>query len=157
METMDEALLRKVHGHMAHPDRARFFCSSEYNVSQMVSILRSLELLLTSRYHGCVLSLAAQVPQIAIGLDLRLKTIYREMGLFDDFCVEPDTPDLYASLLARVERLLANPPGVRDALRRGYEKHRVDAQRNRSLLRDFVRVRGWEPAPSTAIPHLAAT
>jgi polysaccharide pyruvyl transferase WcaK-like protein len=157
METMDEALLRKVHGYMAHPDRARFFCSSEYNVSQMVSILRSLELLLTSRYHGCVLSLAAQVPQIAVGLDLRLKTIYREMGLFEDFCVEPNTPDLYAGLLARAERLLENPPGVRDALRRGYEKHRSDAQRNRSLLRDFVWVRGWEPVPSTAIPHLAAT
>ena len=71
------------------PERARIFSSNQYNASQMVSILRSLELLLTSRYHACVLSLAAQVPQIAIGHDLRLKTIYRELGLFEDFFVEP--------------------------------------------------------------------
>ncbi|MGD2049297.1 MAG: polysaccharide pyruvyl transferase family protein [Chloroflexota bacterium] len=66
MESLDEALLRKVHSYMAHPDHARIFCSREYNASQMVFILRSLEMLLTSRYHACVLSLAAQVPQIAI-------------------------------------------------------------------------------------------
>lgn len=153
MESLDETLLRKVHGYMAHADRARIFCSREYNASQMVSILRSLELLLTSRYHACVLSLAAQVPQIAIGHDLRLKTIYRELGLFEDFFVEPNAHDLYESLQPRVERLLGDPSCVRDALRRGYEKHRGDAQRNRSLLRDFVQARCWEPAPSVTLPH----
>jgi polysaccharide pyruvyl transferase WcaK-like protein len=156
MEGLDEVLLRKVHGYMVHPDRARIFSSREYNASQMVSTLRSLELLLTSRYHACVLSLAAQVPQIAIGHDLRLKTIYRELGLFEDFFVEPNAHDLYESLQPRVERLLEDPSCVRDALRRGYEKHRGDAQRNRSLLKDFVQAQGWEPAPSAAIPHLAA-
>ncbi len=157
MEALDEVLLRKVHGYMAHPDRARIFCSREYNASQMVSILRSLELLLTSRYHACVLSLAAQVPQIAIGHDLRLKTIYQELGLFEDFFVEPNGQDLYESLKSRVERLLENPSCVRDALQRGYEKHHSDARRNRSLLNDFVQAQGWEPASaSTAIPHLVA-
>jgi polysaccharide pyruvyl transferase WcaK-like protein len=153
MEALDEILLRKVHGYMARPDRARIFCSREYNASQMVSILRSLELLLTSRYHACVLSLAAQVPQVAVGHDLRLKTIYRELGLFEDFFVEPNANDLCESLQPRVERLLADPSCVRDALRRGYEKHRGDAQRNRSLLKDFVQAQGWEPAPSATIPH----
>jgi polysaccharide pyruvyl transferase WcaK-like protein len=156
MESLDEGLLRKVHGYMAHPDRARIFCSREYNASQMVSILRSLELLVTSRYHACVLSLAAQVPQIAVGHDLRLKTIYQELGLFEDFFVEPSTLDLYESLQSRVERLLEDSSCVRDALQRGYEKHQSDAQRNRSLLKDFVQAHGWEPAPSAATPHLVA-
>jgi polysaccharide pyruvyl transferase WcaK-like protein len=156
MEALDEVLLRKVHGYMVHPDRARIFCSREYNASQMVFILRSLELLLTSRYHACVLSLAAQVPQIAVGHDLRLKTIYREMGLFEDFFVEPNTHGLYESLQPRVERLLDDPSCVTDALRRGYEKLRGDAQRNRSLLKKFVLARGWEPAPSARIPYPAA-
>jgi polysaccharide pyruvyl transferase WcaK-like protein len=156
MEALDEALLRKVHGYMAHPDRARIFCSREYNASQMVSILRSLELLLTSRYHACVLSLAAQVPQIAVGHDLRLKTIYQELGLFEDFFVEPNAHDLCESLQPRVERLLEDPSCVRDALRRGYEEHRGDAQRNRSLLREFVQVHGWEPALRATIPYPAA-
>jgi polysaccharide pyruvyl transferase WcaK-like protein len=156
MEALDEALLRKVHSYMVHPDRARIFCSREYNASQMVFILRSLELLLTSRYHACVLSLAAQVPQIAVGHDLRLKTIYRELGLFEDFFVEPNAHDLYESLHPRVERLLGDPSCVRDALRRGYEKHRGDAQRNRSLLEDFVQAHGWEPAPSATTSYLVA-
>lgn len=154
MEELDESLLRKVHGYMVHPDRARIFCSREYSASQMVSILRSLELLLTSRYHACVLSLAAQIPQIAIGHDLRLKTIYQELGLFEDFFVEPKAHDLYESLQPRVERLLEDPSCVRDALRRGYEKHLSDARRNRSLLKDFVQAQGWQPAPSATIPYL---
>lgn len=156
MEGLDEVLLRKVHGTMAHPDRARIFCSREYNASQIVSILRSLELLLTSRYHACVLSLAAKVPQIAIGHDLRLKTIYQELGLFEDFFIEPNAHDLCESLQPRVERLLEDPSCVRDALRHGYEKHWSDAQRNCSLLKDFVQAQCWEPAPSVTIPHPAA-
>ena len=156
MEELDEALLRKVHGYMVHPDRARIFCSREYTASQMVFVLRSLELLLTSRYHACVLSLAAQIPQIAVGHDLRLKTIYQELGLFEDFFVEPQAHDLYESLQPRVERLLEDPSCVRDALRRGHEKHRSDAQHNRSLLKGFVQAQGWEPAPSATIPYLEA-
>lgn len=142
---------------MDHPDRARIFSSREFNASQMVYILRSLELLLTSRYHACVLSLAAKVPQIAIGHDLRLKTIYQELGLFEEFFVEPNGQDLYESLKSRVERLLDNPSCIRDALQRGYEKHQSDAQCNRSLLKDFVQAQGWEPAASSAaIPHVVA-
>jgi len=157
MEALDEALLHKVHGYMAYPDRARIFCSREYNASQMVSILRGLELLLTSRYHACVLSLAAQVPQIAVGHDLRLKTIYRELGLFEDFFVEPNTDDLYESLQPRVARLLEDPSCVRDTLRHGYEQHLGDAQRNRSLLKDFVQAHVVEHAPSPNTSHLVTT
>ena len=62
----------------------------------------------------------------------------------------------HESLQTRVERLLGDPSCVRDALRLGYEKHRGDAQRNRSLLGDFVQARCWEPAPSVTLPHLAA-
>jgi polysaccharide pyruvyl transferase WcaK-like protein len=154
MEELDEPLLRKVHAAMVHRDKARIFCSREYNASQMASILRSLELLLTSRYHACVLSLAAQVPQIAIGHDLRLKTIYQELGLFEDFFVEPNAHDLYESLRPRVERLLEDPSCVRDVLLRGYEQHHADARRNRSLLRDFVLAQGWEAVPSPTIPQV---
>jgi polysaccharide pyruvyl transferase WcaK-like protein len=156
MQSLDDSLLRKVHGAMVHPDGARIFSSREYNASQMVSILRGLKLLLTSRYHACVLSLAAQIPQIAVGHDLRLKTIYREMGLFEDFFVEPNAHDLCERLQLRVERLLADPSCVRDALRIGYEKHSGDAQRNRSLLQDFVQAQDWEVAASATIPDRVA-
>ncbi|MCL4562083.1 MAG: polysaccharide pyruvyl transferase family protein [Chloroflexi bacterium] len=156
MEELDEAMLHKVHGYMVHPERARIFCSRQYNASQMVSILRSLDLLLTSRYHACVLSLAAQVPQIAIGHDLRLKTIYQELGLFEDFFVEPGTHDLYESLKLRVERLLEDPYCIQEALQVGFEQHQGDARRNRTLLKDFVLAQGWEPVPGAATIYMEA-
>lgn len=151
MEALDEVLLRRVRSHMSHPDGAQIFSSREYNASQMVALLRSLELLLTSRYHACVLSLAAQIPQIAVGHDLRLKTIYQELGL-EEFFVEPNAQDLCGRLQPQVERLLETPSCVRDALRRGYEQHWSNAQRNRALLKDFVQAHGWEPVPSATIP-----
>jgi polysaccharide pyruvyl transferase WcaK-like protein len=153
MESLDERMLVRVQAYMTHPDRARIFCSQEYNASQMISILRSLKLLLTSRYHACVLSLAGQVPQIAVGHDLRLKTIYQELGLFEEFFVEPNTPELYDTLRPRVERLLDDPSCVRDALRRGYEQHLRDAQRNRALLKDFVQAHVLETASSPTTFH----
>ena len=59
MEGLDEPFCRQVEAAMTQSDRARVFSASEYNASQMTTILRSLNLLVTSRYHGAVLSLAA--------------------------------------------------------------------------------------------------
>lgn len=156
MEGLDEVFIRKVRGLMAFPEQVRIFSSNEYNASQLVSVLRGLELLITSRYHACVLSLAAQVPQIAVGHDLRLKTIYKELGLFPEFFFEPGTPNLPEQLQARVEQLLTDPACVSERLRIGYEEHRRDAQRNRSLLRGFIHnfccAAVSKTAPSQAVP-----
>ena len=46
----------------------------------MTMLLRSLGGLLTSRYHASVLSMAAGVPQVAVGHDLRLRTLFEELG-----------------------------------------------------------------------------
>ncbi len=110
----------------------------------MTTLLRSLDLLVTSRYHGCVLSLAGQVPQLAAGHDLRLKTIYDELGLTDQFFVDPRTPNLCATLKERVEKLLANPALEKESLRRGYDDHLQKARDNRALLRTFAKDHGWE-------------
>lgn len=143
MEQLDEPLARMIHSRMTHADRARVFSSREYNASQMTSLLRSLDLLVTSRYHACVLSMATQVPQIAVGHDLRLKTIYTELGLRDEFFIEPDSMKMFAAIKDNVERLLADPTIEKDALRRGYEDHLAKAKRNRELLREFVEAHDW--------------
>jgi polysaccharide pyruvyl transferase WcaK-like protein len=148
MEGLDEGFVRKVHGYMTHPDLGRVVCSNPYNASQLVSILRGLDLLVTSRYHACVLSLAAQVPQVAVGHDLRRKTIYQELGRFEDFFVEPDYSDLGERMMPRLARLLEDPACVVDSLRTGYEQHLADSRRNSSLLKEFVVAQGWEVAPT---------
>lgn len=146
MEQLDEPLARAVLGRMVHAERARIFSAREYNASQMTHLLRSLDLLITSRYHACVLSLAAQVPQIAVGHDLRLKSIYAELGLADEFFIQPDAPDLFATIEDRVEQLLADPAPVQERLCSGYVDHLAKARQNRQLLREFVQAHGWKAA-----------
>ncbi len=145
MEELDERMARKVHARMACADKARIFSAREHNASRMVSILRGLDFLVTCRYHACVLSMAAQVPQIAVGHDLRLKSIYAELGLQDLF-VDAHAADRDAKLRAALDRVLADPEPVRVALRRGYEEHLAKARCNRQLLQEFAQAHG----PATA-------
>jgi polysaccharide pyruvyl transferase WcaK-like protein len=141
MEELDERIARKVHTRMACADKARIFSSREYNASKMTSILRGLDFLVTARYHACVLSMAAQVPQIAVGHDLRLKSIYAELGLQDLF-VDVRSPSRDAQLMANLDRVFADPAPVRVALKRGYDEHLEKAKHNRELLREFARAQG---------------
>jgi polysaccharide pyruvyl transferase WcaK-like protein len=142
MEQLDEPIARLIHARMKHAGRARIFSAREHNASRMTALLRSLDLLITSRYHACVLSMAAQVPQIAVGLDLRLKTIYDDLGLKDEFFVESGCPGMFDAIKACVEKIMPNPIPIRDALRRGYNEHLAKAQRNRFLLENFVKTVG---------------
>lgn len=48
MEGLDAGFANKIQRLMKHPERTKIFTSSEYNASQMTSILRSLDLLITS-------------------------------------------------------------------------------------------------------------
>jgi polysaccharide pyruvyl transferase WcaK-like protein len=148
MEELDEPLARAVQDRMHHPGRTKVFSSREHDASRMTTLLRSLDLLVTSRYHAAVLAMAAAVPQLAVGHDLRLVSLYQELGLADDLFVKGGaSPEVFAAVTERVERLLANPAPVRAALRRGYQTHAAAARRNRELLRGFALRHGWgEPA-----------
>jgi polysaccharide pyruvyl transferase WcaK-like protein len=148
MEELDEPLVRAVQGRMRHGARARVFSSREHDASRMTTLLRGLDLLVTSRYHAAVLSMAAAVPQVAVGHDLRLVSLYEELGLAEDLFVKGGaSPEVFAAVEERVERLLADPAPVRVALRHGYQVHAAAARRNRELLRGFALRHGWgEPA-----------
>jgi polysaccharide pyruvyl transferase WcaK-like protein len=143
MEQLDEPFAREIQRRMLHGDQARVFSSREYNASQLTVLLRGLDLLVTSRYHASVLSLAAQVPQVAVGHDLRLKTLFGELGLAKDYFLTPHDADLGPALADRAERLLTQPEPVREVLCRGYAELLAKAHRNRELLRSFVEARGW--------------
>jgi len=153
MEQLDEPLAGMIHSRMTHANRARVFSSREYNASQMTILLRNLELLVTSRYHACVLSMASQMPQVAVGHDLRLKTIYSEIGLKDEFFIKPYSPkkhlryeadEMFKALKDRVEKLLAHPDLVKDALCQGYAAYMAKTRRNRELLSAFVQAHKHE-------------
>ena len=102
----------------------------------MTALLRSLELLVTSRYHAAVLSMPAAVPQIAIGHDQRISGLYGEMGL-ERWCFPWDAEGLWPAVRAAADALIASPDSQRDLLRAGCERQMARARRNRDLLRSF--------------------
>jgi hypothetical protein len=90
-----------------------------------------------------VLSLAAAVPQLAVGHDLRLRTLYSELGIEDRYFLAPDQPDVFDRMTLAIDELLSDPVEVRERLRAGHEAHLGAARRNRELLRTFAAEHGW--------------
>ena len=143
MEELDEPIARAIHREMANPDEARVFSSRELDASRMTALVRSLDVLVTSRYHASVLSLADAVPQLAVGHDLRLRTLYAELGVEDRYFLQPDEPHVFARMSEAVDELLADPAEVRDTLRAAHAAHVAAARRNRELLQRFAVEHGW--------------
>jgi hypothetical protein len=95
-----------------------------------------------------VLSLAAGVPQIAVGHDSRLATLYQDLGLRERWFIDPGIrnglargtfyPEFFSELQERVDLLLTEPGLQVEPLRRGYEAQLGRARQNRRLLADFV-------------------
>jgi len=144
MEGLDADFGKKIQGLMKHADRTKVFTSTEYNASQMTSVLRNLDLLVTSRYHAGVLSLPEQVPQTAIGHDLRIRDLYSDLGTPELF-VDHDDPDRYKLLSDNVEALFNETDSMKLKLKRGYEEYKEREQRNPELLRAFLEEHypGW--------------
>jgi polysaccharide pyruvyl transferase WcaK-like protein len=143
MEELDEPIARAIRHEMGHADRARVFSSREHDASRMTAVLRSLGVLVTSRYHASVLSLAAAVPQLAVGHDLRLRTLYSELGIEDRYFLTPDQPDVFDRLTDAVDELQSDPVEVRELLRAGHDAHLAAARRNREFLRTFAAQQWW--------------
>lgn len=137
MEGLDTVFTNKIQQHMKHPDRTKVFSSSQYNASQMTSVLRSLDLLITSRYHAGVLSLPSQVPQTAIGHDLRIKDLYTDLETPELF-VDHEDPDRYKVLSDNVETLVNEYDRIKAKLRKGYARYEAREKRNAPLLRAFL-------------------
>jgi polysaccharide pyruvyl transferase WcaK-like protein len=142
MDQMDEDLAYKVLGRARHPENVRVFSSRDYNASGMTAVLRSLRLLVTSRYHAAVLAMEAGTPTIAVGHDARLRELFNDMGLREELFLEHDREDLFIQLETKVERLLASPERVRRAVLDCHTTYMERVKLNRMLLRDFVDGRG---------------
>jgi polysaccharide pyruvyl transferase WcaK-like protein len=137
MEEVDTVFTNKLQQQMKHADRTKVFSSTQYNASQMTSILRSLDLLVTSRYHAGVLSLHSHVPQTAIGHDLRIKDFYSDLDI-PDLYVDHEDPDRYKVLHGNVETLFNHYNTIKTKLQKGYARYLELEKRNAQLLRAFL-------------------
>ncbi len=137
MEGLDADFANKVQSLMKHADKTKVFTSSDYNASQMTSILRSLDALITSRYHAGVLSLANHVPQTAIGHDLRIRDLYSDLGI-EEFFVDHEDPDRYKLLSDNVGTLFSEYDKMKNWLCQGYNQYMQREKRNPLLLKAFL-------------------
>jgi polysaccharide pyruvyl transferase WcaK-like protein len=85
--------------------------SDDYNMYQIVSILRACHMMASSRYHGIVTSMPGLVPSAGITMDERIRNLMRERG-HPDLLMTVDDPDLQDRLRLALDRLYADGESI---------------------------------------------
>jgi len=80
------------------------FSSNDYNMYELVSILRTCHMMVSSRYHGIVTSMPGLVPSAGITMDERIRNLMHERS-HEDLLMNVDDRDLEAKLLAAMDKL----------------------------------------------------
>jgi polysaccharide pyruvyl transferase WcaK-like protein len=96
--------------------------SDDYNMYQLVSILRSCSMMASSRYHGIVTCMPALVPSAGITMDERIRNLMRERG-HHDLLMNVDDPDLETKLGAALDKLAAEGERIADGIARTVVKN----------------------------------
>ncbi len=78
--------------------------SDDYNMYEMVSVLRACHMMVSSRYHGIVTSMPGLVPSAGITMDERIRNLMKDRG-HQDLLMNVDDPDLEQRLVAALEKL----------------------------------------------------
>src|SRR5207245_10723912 len=80
------------------------FSSNDYNMYELVSILRTCHMMVSSRYHGIVTSMPGLVPSAGITMDERIRNLMRERS-HEDLLMNVDDRDIEAKLLVAMDKL----------------------------------------------------
>ena len=91
--------------------------SDDYNMYQLVSILRVCRMMVSSRYHGIVTSMPALVASAGITMDERIRNLMNERG-HQDLLMNVDDRDLEARTLAALEILDQDGERIADGIAR---------------------------------------
>ena len=96
--------------------------SEQYNMYELVSILRACNMMASSRYHGIVTSMPALVPSCGITMDELIRNLMHERGN-EDLLMNVDDPDLEPKLLTALEKLAREGDRIADAIGRTVVKN----------------------------------
>jgi polysaccharide pyruvyl transferase WcaK-like protein len=91
--------------------------SDDYNMYQLVSILRCCRMMVSSRYHGIVTSMPALVVSAGITMDERIRNLMNERG-HPELLMNVDDADLEARTLAAIEILDREGERIADGIAR---------------------------------------
>jgi polysaccharide pyruvyl transferase WcaK-like protein len=116
------------------------FTSAEHDMYQLVSILRCAHMLVSSRYHGVVTSMAGLVPSGGVTIDSRIRNLMRERG-HEHLLVDANDEELEDKLLGVLERLGSESETIADGIGRAVVKNLRMMARMGVLLERSVRER----------------
>jgi polysaccharide pyruvyl transferase WcaK-like protein len=114
------------------------FTSDDYNMFQLVSILRACTYMVSSRYHGIVTCMPAGVVSAGVTMDERIRNLMRERG-HQQLLLTVDDPDLEPKLLEVMERLVVEAEAIRDSIGRTVVSNLKAMARMATFLEDEVR------------------
>ena len=94
---------------------APIFSSEQFDMYELVSILRCAGLILSSRYHAIVTSMPCLIPSAGVTMDERIQNLMRERG-HDRLLLTVDDPHLGEKLVDVMEYLVHDADAIREAI-----------------------------------------
>ena len=98
------------------------FSSYDYDMYQLVSILRCSHMMVSSRYHGIVTCMPAMVASAGVTMDERIKNLMHERG-HEHLLLTVDDPDLEEKLIGVMDTLEREHEAIRDGIGRTVAKN----------------------------------
>ncbi len=114
------------------------FTSDDYDMFQLVSILRECTYMVSSRYHGIVTCMPAKVVSAGVTMDERIRNLMRERG-HQHLLLNVDDADLEPKLLQVMEALVSGADEIRDSIGRTVVTNLKAMSRMAVFLEDEVR------------------
>jgi polysaccharide pyruvyl transferase WcaK-like protein len=135
MERLDAVACRSMSEYLPG---APIFTSDEYNMFELVSILRAGSYMVSSRYHGIVTCMPSLVASAGVTMDERIRNLMRERG-HEHLFLTVDEPELETKLLQVMEKLAAEADSVREGIGRTVVRNLKVMARMGTILEDAVR------------------
>ncbi|MGC0773374.1 MAG: polysaccharide pyruvyl transferase family protein [Candidatus Acidiferrum sp.] len=114
------------------------FTSDDYDMFQMVSILRQSSFMVSSRYHGIVTTMPSLVASAGVTMDERIRNLMRERGHQHLFLTVED-PDLEPKLIKMMDTLVAEAESVREGIGKTVVRNLKVMARMGTFLEDAMR------------------
>jgi polysaccharide pyruvyl transferase WcaK-like protein len=135
MERLDAAACRSM---LEFLPNTPIFTSDDYDMFQLVSLLRLGSYMVSSRYHGIVTCMPSLVASAGVTMDERIRNLMRERGHQHLFLTVED-PNLEPKLLQIMETLVAEADSVREGIGTTVVRNLKVMARMGTILEDAVR------------------
>jgi polysaccharide pyruvyl transferase WcaK-like protein len=135
MERLDAVACREI---AAKIPGTPVFTSDDYDMFQLVSILRACTYMVSSRYHGIVTCMPNLVASAGVTMDERIRNLMRERG-HGHLLLTVDDPNLETKLIQMMDTLVAEADSVREGIGSTVVRNLKVMARMGTFLEDAVR------------------